>query len=117
VLALLLAAAHAHGQKATDQFIPIGQSPGLSGKYSVIGVIADVNARARTVAIADSAGTRTVRITGKTRIYLDRSKLKQPNLSGRFADLQKGRRAEVKFLYALRRDSVDWVKVEIAPQR
>jgi hypothetical protein len=112
--AMLWAVSHAHGQKATEQYIPIGQSPGVSQKYSSIGEIADVNAAARTVTIADPGGRRTVRITDKTRIWLDRTKLKQSNLSGSFADLQKGRRVEVKYEDSARRDVADWVKVEIA---
>jgi hypothetical protein len=114
LVALLWAISHAHGQKATEQFIPIGQSPGVSQKSSSIGEIAEVNAAAQTVTIADPAGRRTVRITDKTRIWLDRTKLKQTNLSGRFADLQKGRRVEVKYEDPARRDVADWVKVEIA---
>ncbi len=103
----------AHGQKMTEQFIPIGQSPGVSGKYySSIGEIAEVNAAAQTVTIADPAGPRTVRISEKTHIWLDRTKLKQPNITGRFADLQKGRRAEVKYGDA-DRQVAEWVKVEI----
>lgn len=113
LVALLCAISHAHGQKATEQFIPIGQSPGLSLKYSSIGEIADVNAAARTVTIADPAGRRTVRVTDQTRIWLDRTKLKQTNLSGSFADLQKGRRVEVKYEDPARRDVAEWVKVEV----
>ncbi|HSD44783.1 MAG TPA: hypothetical protein VLD36_23315 [Burkholderiales bacterium] len=113
LVAMLWAISHAHGQKATEQYIPIGQSPGVSQKYSSIGEIADVNAAARTVTIADRGGPRTVRITDKTRIWLDRTKLKQTNLSGSFADLQKGRRVEVKYEDPARRDVADWVKVEV----
>jgi hypothetical protein len=113
VVAMLCAISHAHGQKATEQFIPIGQSPGVSQKVTSIGEIAEVNASARTVTIADPAGRRTVRITEKTRIWLDRTKIKASNLSGSFADLQKGRRAEVKYEDPARRDVAEWVKVEI----
>jgi hypothetical protein len=113
LVAMLCAISHAHGQKATEQFIPIGQSPGVSQKYTSIGEIADVDARAQTVTIADPAGRRTVRVTDKTRIWLDRTKLKQTNLSGSFADLQKGRRVEVKYEDPTRRDVADWVKIEI----
>lgn len=113
LVAMLCAISHAHGQKATEQFIPIGQSPGLSVKYSSIGEIADVNAAARTVTIADPAGRRTVRVTDRTRIWLDRTKLKQTNLSGSFTDLQKGRRVEVKYEDPARRDVAEWVKVEV----
>jgi hypothetical protein len=113
LIAMLCTISHAHGQKATEQFIPIGQSPGVSQKYTWIGEIAEVNAPARTVTIADPAGRRTVRITDTTRIWLDRTKLKQTNLSGSFTDLQKGRRAEVKYEDPARRDVAEWVKVEM----
>ncbi len=113
-LGLLCASSHAHGQKATEQYIPIGQSPGVSQKYSSIGEVAGVNPAAQTVTIADPAGPRTVRITEKTRIWLDRTKIKQTNVPGRFADLQKGRRVEVKYADPERRDVAEWVKVEIS---
>ncbi len=113
ILVAMCAISHAHGQKATEQFIPIGQSPGVSLKYTSIGEIADVNAAARTVTIADPAGPQTVRVTDQTRIWLDRTKLKQSNLSGGFTDLQKGRRVEVKYADPARRDVAEWVKVEV----
>jgi len=112
-IALVAAASHAHGQRATEQYIPIGRSPGVSEKYSSIGPIAAVNPRDATITIADSAGARTVRITKKTRIWLDRTQLKRPNVTGRFADLRKGRRVEVKYVDPERRQVAEWVKVEI----
>jgi hypothetical protein len=113
-VALLGAISHAHGQKETERFIPIGQSPGVSQKQTSIGEIAEVDAARRTVTVAEQAGRRTVKITEKTRIWLDRTKLKQANLTGSFADLQKGRRVEVKYEDPERRQVADWVKVEIA---
>jgi len=113
LVAMLCAISQAHGQKATEQYIPIGQSPGVSQKYTSIGEIADADARLQTVTIADPGGRRTVRVTEKTRIWLDRTKVKASNLTGSFADLQKGRRAEVKYEDPARRDVADWVKVEI----
>ncbi len=110
----LCASSHAHGQKATEQYIPIGESPGVSHKYSSIGAVAAVNPATQTVTIADPAGPRTVRITEKTRIWLDRTKLKETNIPGRFADLQPGRRVEVKYADPERRDVAEWVKVEIS---
>ena len=114
-LVLVCAGPPAGAQKATEQYIPIGQSPGLSRKYTSIGPIAEVNVRDQTVTIADPGGARTVRITEKTRIWLDRSKIKQPNLRGLFADLQKGRLVEVKYLDVDRRQIADWIKVEVGP--
>jgi hypothetical protein len=55
-----------------------------------------------------------VGITDQTRIWLDRTKLKQPNLTGSFTDLRKGRRVEVKYQDPERREVADWVKVEVA---
>ncbi len=113
-VALLGAISHAHGQKETERFIPIGQSPGVSQKQTSIGEIAEVDAAGRSVTVAEQAGRRTVKITDKTRIWLDRTRLKQANLTGSFTDLQKGRRVEVKYEDPARREVADWVKVEIA---
>ena len=113
-VALLGVISHAHGQKETERFIPIGQSPGVSQKHTSIGEIAAVDQQKQMVTIVEPAGRRTVGITEKTRIWLDRTKLKQPNLAGSFADLQQGRRVEVKYQDAERRQAADWVKVEIA---
>jgi hypothetical protein len=103
----------AHGQKATEQFIPLGQSPGASGTLTSIGEIGETDARGQTLTLVQPSGPRTVTITEKTRIFLDRSKLKQPNVTGTFADLKKGRRAEVKYEDPTSKTTADWVKVEI----
>lgn len=113
-IALISAVFQVHAQKETERFIPIGQSPGVSHKYTSIGEISEVDAARRTVTVAEQAGRRTVKITEKTRIWLDRTKLKQANLSGSFTDLQKGRRVEVKYEDPERPQVADWVKVEIA---
>jgi len=85
----------------------------MSGKHTSIGEVAGVDARAKTLTIVEPAGRRTVKITDKTRIWLDRSKLKQTNVAGSFADLQKGRRVEVKYEEPAQRAIADWVKVEV----
>ena len=113
-VALMSAVFQVHAQKETERYIPLGQSPGVSQKQTSIGEIAEVDTARRTVTIAEQAGRRTVKITEKTRIWLDRTKLKQANLSGSFTDLQKGRRVEVKYEDPDRRQVADWVKVEIA---
>jgi len=103
----------AQAQKATEQFIPLGQSPGASGKITTIGEVGETDARGETLTLVEPSGPRTVRITEKTRIFLDRSKLKQPNLTGTYADLKKGRRVEVKYDDPASKQTADWVKVEI----
>lgn len=114
IVALAGIVSPAQGQKETERFIPIGQSPGLSLVQTSIGEITEVNQRQQAITIADSAGQHTVRITGATRIWLDRTRTQQMNLTGSFADLQVGRRVEVKYLAPERRDVAEWVKVEIA---
>ena len=112
-IALLCAVSGAHASKATDRYIPIGRSPGLSGKYTSIGTITEVSASEQTMTMADSTGSHTMQISKQTRIWLDRTGLKQSNTTGSFADLQKGRRIEVKYLDHDRRQKADWIKVEI----
>lgn len=109
VIGLLCSISFAHGQKATEIFIPLGQSPGLSNKYTYIGKIDGVNKQQRTV----KAGGRTIKITGGTKIWLDRTKLRLTNQVGRFADLQKGQKVEIKYDDPNRKQAAEWVKVEI----
>lgn len=111
VTALLWAPAALEGQMMTEQFIPIGESPGLSGNYSDIGRIEAVDPAARRITLAG----RSIAVTPRTRIWLDRSALEQTNVRGRFADLRTGRRAEVKYEDETRRVSAEWIKVAPEP--
>jgi len=113
LVASMAALPSAHGQKATEQFIPLGQSPGASGKITTIGEVGQTDERTQTLTLVEGAGSRTVKITEKTRIFLDRSKLKQPNSTGTYADLKKGRRVEVKYDDPASKQTADWIKVEI----
>lgn len=110
-VALLWGPAAVEGQKLTEQFIPIGQSPGLSGRYSDIGEIEAVDLAARSIAL----GGRSIAVTARTRIWLDRSALRQANVSGGFADLRQGWRAEVKYEDDVRRETAEWIKVAPEP--
>lgn len=110
-LALLAAPLIARAQKATEQFIPIGQSPGLSGRATVIGTVEAVDAAARTMTVNAGATSYRCALTDRTRIWIDRSAQRLSATTGRLADLQKGRRVEVKFTDATRK-TAEWVKVE-----
>ena len=104
----------AYGQKATEMFIPIGQSPGLSNKISIIGTIETIDARAQTIVVAGSSGSWSATITDRTKIWLDKSKLRLPNQKGTFTDLQKGLLAEVKYEESgVNKGPAEWIKVEI----
>jgi hypothetical protein len=105
-----------NAQKTTEQFIPIGQSPGLSGKSTVIGKLQSVNPREQTCAVAGDTGPLNVKVTERTKIWLDRSKVQQPNVNGTFADLRPGATVEVKPEGSQRgvsSGSAEWIKVQI----
>jgi hypothetical protein len=104
----------AYGQKATEMFIPIGQSPGVSNKTSIVGTIETIDARAQTVIVAGSSGSWSATITDRTKIWLDKSKLRLSNQKGTFTDLRKGLLVEVKYEQTgVSRGPADWVKVQI----
>jgi hypothetical protein len=91
-------------QKATEQFIPIGRSPGISGVLSYQGVIEAVDPQRQTISMWNRTAPQGITITEQG----------QTNLEGGFADLKVGREIEVKFEDVQRRDSAEWIKV--APQ-
>jgi len=105
----------AAGQQATEMFIPIGQSPGLSNKESVIGTLESVDPGKRMVTISNSSGSQTVGITDRTMIWLDRSEQKQPNQNGGINDLQKGRKIEIKVRKGEAKAVAEWIKVQVGP--
>lgn len=106
---------YAHGQKTTEMFIPIGQSPGLSGKVTVMGTIETVSADDRTIVVSGPSGTWKAQVTESTQIWVDKSKVRQPNYYGTFADLQQGRLVEVKYEGREQKSEgpAEWIKVEV----
>ena len=103
----------ASAEKATELFIPIGKSPGLSGKYLVTGRIEQVNAQNKTISMSGEAGEYTVRISDQTMIFLDKSKMKQANQYGNFSDFKKGMLVEVRFEKDERGQPAEWVKIQM----
>jgi hypothetical protein len=112
LMACLASLSPAHAQKATEQFIPLGQSPGLSGVHTLIGRIEAVNPPSRTVTLALEEKKETIIVTERTHIWLDRSPLGLSNVKGSLADLIPGRLAEVK-LAAPNQQEAEWLKVEV----
>lgn len=103
-------------QEMTERYIPIGASPGLSGKSTVIGTLQSVNAREQTCAVAGATGATRVKVTERTKIWLDRSKLRQTNLEGTFADLRPGATVEVKpedNPRGVAGGPAEWIKVQV----
>ncbi|MFQ5546350.1 MAG: hypothetical protein ACE5FE_10250 [Acidiferrobacterales bacterium] len=109
MLLLLVSISLAYAQKATEIFIPMGKSPGLSYTYTYIGKIESVNTQKRTI----KADGRNTRVTRDTKIWLDRTALKATNIAGRFADCQSGRQVEIKYANADRRQVAEWIKVKV----
>ena len=98
-------------QESTEQFIPIGMSPGISDKYSFIGSILEVNNAAATFIVDSNRGSKTIRVSPRTRIWLDRSKSKQTNIKASFNDIQVGRKIEV--MHERNDDGLaNWIKIE-----
>jgi hypothetical protein len=99
-------------EKSTELYIPIGQSPGLSGKYTVMGQIDQVNSQNRTLKMSGASGTYTVSLTPHTVIYLDRSRAGLANTYGKLTDCLAGDKVEVKFKDNSPSKPVEWIKVQ-----
>ena len=109
---LVFGAFSVHAEKETELYIPIGQSPGLSGEYTVLGKIDQVNPGDQSFKMTGTSGSYTVKLTKNTFIYLDRSKIKRTNTYGTLADCKAGETVEVKFVDNSRNKPIEWIKVE-----
>ena len=103
----------AFAQKATEIFIPIGQSPGLSNKTSLIGTLESVDPGKKMVTISTPSGAQMVGITDRTLIWLDLSPQKQTNQKGAIGDLQQGRKVEIKLRPGEPKAVAEWIKVQV----
>lgn len=112
-VALLAGLAAAFAQKTTERFIPIGQSPGLSGVHTRIGNIEAFSAQEDTLTMSDPSGSHSIQVAEDTHIWLDKSKLGVTNEVGGVSDLQAGRRVEVKYQDNDPQAAAEWIKVEI----
>ena len=108
----LAGAASAH--PATEQFIPIGESPGPGVVQGTAGAVAEPSVAdgEPVVSIENSTGAElgAYVVTEHTRIYIDRSAQNLPSLVGTIADVQPGRVIEVRIADPLTREA-EWIKV------
>ena len=102
-----------YAQKETEVFIPLGKSPGVSNKYSVIGKVETVNINDSVITITQDANIKTCKINSRTEVYLDKSNLKLTNTKGSFADIKKGQLVEAKYKDNKPSDVIEWFKVKI----
>ncbi len=112
-LVLVFGISETYAQKATEIFIPVGQSPGVSGIYSMVAKIDVVKSEDRTINMSNSSGSYTVKIMEQTQIWLDRSKLKMKNKVGNFSDLKNDLTIEVRYKDKEHKGEVEWVKIQI----
>lgn len=101
----------AFGQKATEQYIPIGKSPGLIAPILYNGAIRDTDETAHTLTFSDSGGTHVVRVTKNTKIWLDRSASRRINRVASYRDCKVGRVVELKFVDPDKREVAEWIKI------
>lgn len=100
-------------QKATEIYIPVGQSPGLSGEYTTLGKVNTVNIQKQTISMSDAERSYELKITDSTQIWLDRSRLKLSNQMGSMKDIKEGMLAEVKYQKNERGGAVEWIKLQL----
>ncbi len=114
--AILLPAAAAHAQKAAERYIPIGKSPGLSGKYTVIGRVSEVDYKSGKVTITGASRTWTAQLGDATKIWMDCSAGKHPSYTGTAADCKPGLLCEIKYEGRLTPTSTtcEWIKIRPA---
>ncbi|MGH8494865.1 MAG: hypothetical protein ACREVN_01895 [Gammaproteobacteria bacterium] len=113
-IAALASPGDAIAQEATERYIPIGESPGVSGEETYLGECVRYDSQDQVLQVQGRAGERSIRLTEHTRIWLDRSRARKSNLVGDTDDLVPGRRIEVKYVDPEDETVADWVKVEIA---
>ena len=112
---LLLISMTAQAQKETEVFIPIRKSPGISGKFSLIGNVQTVNTKDSVITIKTERAEeiKTIKIHAGTSIYLDKSSLKQTNQKGSLPDIKQGLMVEIKFKDNKATGPCEWIKVQL----
>jgi len=113
VVVALAGVSEAFGQQATEMYIPIGQSPGVSGKSTLLATIESIDAGKRTLTVSGPAGSRKFQLADRTLIWIDRSAQKQRNQTGTLADLQRGRKVEIKPDEGAGQAVAKWIKVQL----
>ena len=97
----------AFSHPATERYIPIGESPGISKVKSYIGEIRSVQRVDRGFALAVEDTDKLIKVTDKTKIYLDTGPRKTNRL-GSEKDCRVGRLVEV---YLHDDGTAYWVKI------
>lgn len=99
----------AHGHQATELYIPIGSSPGISASRAYIGKISRVDYASSSMDVSGEKGAKSIRVNEQTKYYLDRSQHGKKNEIGDMHDCEVGRRIEVNVADD---GTVVWIKIE-----
>ncbi len=110
-VSLCLNLAVGQAQQTTEQFIPIGMSPGVSGKSSYLGSITAVDSAAKSFSMQIDGDNKDIGVAATTRIWLDRSKSRKSNLDGGFGALETGSTVEV-LMDPGDSTKAAWIKIE-----
>jgi hypothetical protein len=110
IIAIILA--HGFAEKTTELYIPIGKSPGLSDKHTLLGKIEAVDEQNQTILVEGASENHTVHISELTRIFLDKSRLHKANSYGAFSDLRPGLVVEVRFEADKYQRPAEWIKLQ-----
>ena len=111
ISSLMLGLTPSFGQQTTEQFIPIGKSPGISNSFSYIGSIVSVDEETRTIVVESNRGSKTIRVTPTTRLWLDRSRMRLTTMEANYSDCKVGRKVEVMYDHEDHSVAV-WIKIE-----
>ena len=102
-----------HAQKSTEVYIPVGKSPGISGKYSMIGRVEAINLTDSTITIAGETGSHTMKCANDTKIWVDKTIIKQINKSAYLDDIKIGAIIESKYKGNKSDATLEWIKIQI----
>ncbi len=102
-------------QKSTEIYIPVGKSPGISGKYSTIGRVEAINHTDSTITItiAGELGSHTIKCAKDTKIWVDKTSIKQFNKGANLIDIKIGSIIETKYKGNKSDALVEWIKIQI----
>jgi hypothetical protein len=112
IILLALGTSTALAHPATERYIPIGESPGVS-QTGTMGVIEVVNVADQSILVGTREAAHWVRLTNRTRIWLDRTQLAKSNLVGGFSDCAVGRTVEIHFEDPEIRAVAAWIKIAV----
>ena len=107
---MILASNVAHGHEATEVYIPIGSSPGVSKTSSLLGKISRLDYETGNIELSDTKGPKSVSVASSTLYYLDRSKYGKKSETGNMQDCKVGRYIEINVTDT---GDVKWVKIQV----